>query len=98
MLYTSTNTNSQFTPRMALCGGYPFYFPGFVYGFFHHHQDFSSHPDRPACTLAGQAPVTTPPAGGLSPDQTPQPFFPSTITLPVDPSFPTQTYPRAPPA
>jgi len=71
---------------------------GFIYGFFHHHQDFSSHPDCPLCTLAGQAPVITCPANGPSLEQTPQPLIPATIGRPVDPSFLTQTNPRAPPA
>ena len=69
-----------------------------IYTSFHHHQDFSSHPDCPICTLAGQAPVITYPAGGPSLEQTPQPLFPTTIGRPVDPSFLTQTNPRAPPA
>ena len=48
---------------------------GIIYTAFHHHQDFSSHPDCPICTLAGQSPVIT-----HGPDipflgRTPHPFF-----------------------
>jgi hypothetical protein len=96
--YTSTNTNIQSRRRWLFAGLILFISLGFIYTAFHHHHDFSFHPDCPVCNLAGQAPAITPPADILLPDRTPQPFFHSPLTLPGDQSFPTASLPRAPPA
>jgi hypothetical protein len=71
---------------------------GFIYGFFHHHHDFSFHLDCPICILAGQTPVITLQTDCPSPEQTPQPFFQAAPNLPGDQSFLTLTFPRGPPA
>jgi hypothetical protein len=65
---------------------------GFIYAAFHHHHDFSSHPDCPICSLAGQAPDI--PFLG----RTALPFFQAASNQPEDPAFPNATLPRAPPA
>jgi hypothetical protein len=71
---------------------------GLIYSAFHHHHDFSAHPDCPICTLAGQAPVITTPAEGPSPERTSQSLFQEAFNQPPDPLFSTSTAPRAPPA
>ena len=98
MMLTATPSNISSRRGWLTAGVILFISLGIIYTSFHHHQDFSSHPDCPICTLAGQAPVITYPAGGPSLEQTPQPLIPATISRPVDPSFLTQTNPRAPPA
>ena len=71
---------------------------GFIYTAFHHHHDFSAHPDCPICTLSAQAPVITTPTEGPAPERTFQPLFQEACNQPPDPLFSTSTAPRAPPA
>jgi hypothetical protein len=71
---------------------------GLIYGYFHHHHDFSSHLDCPICILVGQTPVITLQTDCPTPEQTPQPLFPAPPARLQPQAFPTLAFSRAPPA
>lgn len=98
MFFAPTHKNPEQATLWLTAGVILLISLGFIYTAFHHHHDFSAHPDCPICSLSGQAPVIALQANGPSAEQRPQPFFQEAPNRPPDPLLSTSTAPRAPPA